>query len=789
MSRPRRPTTRRARAACTIAPLALLAALGVACGAPEQCRPAPATIGALEPAQAPNPDDPADLLARRAGPNPANSELRILPAMPDVNRYLAGGWSSAERWQDQSDRGVWRWSIGPMSRVRFSLDRVEPLLLSLTALPFQPPGGRPQHVRVWVNDHYLASLRLEPQSHVYELTLPALALRAGENTVRFHYLWTEQPANVLPNNPDRRDLAMAVSEIVIKPVGEARRDDASLVSVQADGRPAPARGLLPPASGRSAMLVWPPAGSSLELGWIRLGEGGDAPVSYRVEAEWDRGRQVLLEGVASQPDHVETARVALPAEADGAVRILLSVDDADAKEGEPPRLVWLEPRIVPPPGDGTIRGALSPLRAPSETNLVIFVLDAAARDRLGVYGSKANTTPHIDLIARESLVFDAAYAQASYTLASTASLFTSRLPSEHGVLEERDRLGPEWPTLAEALARSGYATAAFSANPYVSPVLRMTRGFERVDELFRGRAEGQAALASEFVAPVRAWFEEQGQKPFFAYIHLIQPHEPYNIAPPDFYRGRLVPDYAGSFDGSQEQMRAMFRGALHPGTSDVAQIRGLYEGNLAYADAVVGQIVQSLGELGLWGRTMVVITSDHGESLGERGVWGHGNSVDREQIALPLVVRFPPGMISPHRRDDLVASIDLMPSVLQVLGAYEPAGMRGRSWFARPEPHAWPRPLVSIAEGRSGTVSVLVPGLKYSYEQATGTERLLPLPAEEDGENLRWDRPVTFAWLAEEAVRLTTPRAREAAPAAEPEPAPELPADVKEALKALGYAE
>jgi len=786
MHRGRRPT-RRGRA-CFLVSIALLAPLGLsACGSQEPCRPAPATIAALDAAQTPSPEDPGDLLGRQVGANHANSELRILPAMPDANRYLAGGWSSAERWQDQAERSVWRWSIGPMSRLRFSLDRVEPLLLSLTALPFQPPGGRPQHVRIWLNDQYLASLHLEPKSHVYELTLPALALRVGENTVRFTYLWTEQPANVLPDNPDRRDLAMAVAEIVIKPIGEAQRDDASLVSVQAAGRPGPARGLLPPRSGRTSMLVWPPAGSSLELGWIRLGSDGDggAPPAYRVEAEWDQGRQVLLEGVAKQLDQVETARVALPADADAAVRIHLSVDDDGENDDAAPRLVWLEPRVVTPPGDGTIRGALAPLRAASETNLVIFVLDAAARDRLGVYGSTTHTTPHVDLIAKESLVFDAAYAQASYTLASTASLFTSRLPSEHGVIEERDRLGPEWPTLAEALARSGYATAAFSANPYVSPVIRMTRGFTRVDELFRGKAEGQAALASEFVAPVRAWFEEQGQKPFFAYIHLIQPHEPYNIAPPEFYRGRLVPDYGGPFDGSQAQMRAMFRGALHPGTADVAQIRGLYEGNLAYADAVVGKIVESLGELGLWGRTMVVITSDHGESLGERGTWGHGNSVDREQIAVPLVVRFPPGLITPHRRDDLVATIDLMPSVLQVLGAYEPAGMRGRSWFARPESNAFPRPLVTIAEGRSGTVSVLVPGLKYSYEQATGTERLLPLPAEEDGENLRWERPVTFAWLADEAMRLTTPRGQ-AAPA---EPAPELPSDVKEALKALGYAE
>ena len=146
-------------------------------------------------------------------------------------------------------------------------------------------------------------------------------------------------------------------------------------------------------------------------------------------------------------------------------------------------------------------------------------------------------------------------------------------------------------------------------------------------------------------------------------------------------------------------------------------------------------------------------------------------------------------MTPPHRRDDLVATIDVMPSLLRLLGAWEPPGMAGRDWFAPPEPHAWPRAFPVIAEGRSGTVSVIAPGWKYSYEQSTGAERLLALPEEEDGPNLRWERPVTFAWLAEEAARLTAPRPPAPGAPAAPEAAADVPDDVKDALRALGYVE
>jgi hypothetical protein len=133
------------------------------------------------------------------------------------------------------------------------------------------------------------------------------------------------------------------------------------------------------------------------------------------------------------------------------------------------------------------------------------------------------------------------------------------------------------------------------------------------------------------------------------------------------------------------------------------------------------------------------------------------------------------------------SSIDVMPSVLTLLGIEVPPGLQGRSWFepTTEERDGWPRSISVVAEGRSGTASVLVPGFKYSFDQPSGRERLLALPEEEDGPNLRWERPVTFAYLAAEASRiLVSPEQSAASKAAQP-----IPDDVKDALHALGYAE
>src|SRR5205823_7810535 len=249
---------------------------------------------------------------------------------------------------------------------------------------------------------------------------------------------------------------------------------------------------------------------------------------------------------------------------------------------------------------------------------------------------------------------------------------------------------------------------------------------------------GDVARADEFVEPVTGWLRDHRERPFFAYLHLLQPHSPYNVAPAEFYAD--LPAYSGPYDGSEEQMLRVISGDLHPGRGDIAHIRGLYERNLRYADRAVGRIVDALRQLDLLDRTIVIITADHGESLGERGTFGHGNSVDAEQISIPLIVRLPAALGMRGRRRDEAGSIDLMPTLLDVLGVPGPPGMAGRNLFDATS-DGWPRSLISVAA--NGAVSVVARGFKYRFERGPWRERLMRLPAQEDGPNVSWEYPVS----------------------------------------------
>jgi len=711
-------------------------------------------------------DDPGHLLAR-APELTGHFELRIRPGTEGLRRHLSEGWSEPERDELRS----WIWSSGPASNVRFELGEPLPLVLRFRCFPLDVPGGRPQRVHVSINSAFLDTRDLRPGEAEYEVPLPAAALQAGENRIQFRYDWIEVPARVIPGSDDARELAVAFTEIAVSSGMQSPR----VMAIGAGSRV----GVLLEDPGELAYLSWPPAGSELEVGWMALAAGGSpaAETAFQIALEWDAGRRVLREGRVRRVGVPGSARIPLSPEAGHAVRLRFSVSDL------PPgaRWVWIDPRIRAPEIESGPAASV-PTRTAPGTNLLFVLLDAATRDRFGLYGSPNGNTPHIDELAKESLVFDAVISQASYTLASVASIFTSGLPAEHQLLEERDRLAPEWQTLAETLREAGYATATFSGNPYISPILGLDQGFEHRVELFRGHPPGEVARADDFHQPIGEWLRANRSRPFFAYVHYVQPHEPYNAAPREFY-GDLDPGYAGPCDGSQERMRAVFRGVLHPGDADITHIRKLYEGNLRYADRAVGRLVELLRELDLLERTILVVTADHGESLGERGTFGHGHTVDPELIQLPLLIRLPGELGRRGREDGLVAAIDLMPTLLETLGVPPPNEVRGRNVLSGPLDAArgWPRSLVSVAGGRIGTLSVIVPGFKYSYDAPSRRERLMRLPGQEDTENVRWEHPVTFAYLVAEARRLRPAASVQSGPTGD------IPAETREALRALGY--
>ncbi len=282
-------------------------------------------------------------------------------------------------------------------------------------------------------------------------------------------------------------------------------------------------------------------------------------------------------------------------------------------------------------------------------DVLIVTLDTARADRFSHAGPSPVTTAATDRVAAEGAAFLAAVAPSPITLVSHASLFTGQNPPNHGVRNNGDfALGPEALTLAETLADRGWATAAFVGASVLDSRYGLDQGFAVYDDAISGTdASGMFTYprrrGDEVVAAALRWLNAAPPGPTFVWVHLFDPHAPYD--PPEPER------------------------SMYP--------ESLYDGAVAYADKMVGRLLDGYRSLGRYERTLVVITSDHGESLGEHGEKTHGVFVYDATVRVPLVIRGP-GVLAGARVTNPAGLIDVMPTVLDLAGIAVPPGVEGR---------------------------------------------------------------------------------------------------------------
>jgi arylsulfatase A-like enzyme len=329
------------------------------------------------------------------------------------------------------------------------------------------------------------------------------------------------------------------------------------------------------------------------------------------------------------------------------------------------------------------------------TNVVVFVIDTLRADRLGAYGNEGALSPNFDALAERAALFEQAYAPAPWTLPSTVSLLTSMMPCEHGVLLDGDRVPEDLEPLAERLRRTGRATASFFGNPYAGPMAGLERGFDRAESV-------------DFEAGIRVkeWLKEVGDRPFFLYIHNLEPHDPYEVPVPDvpdekrdlansllrLYLELTRQDWSqglplGSSDNSADQ-----RAALSALGQRRRTLETLYDAEVRLADARLGGVVEALMRHGAWDHTLLIVVSDHGEEFGEHGGFRHDQSLYEELLRVPLLVRFPSDAHAGRRVSAPVSLIDVVPTIAEVLEEPEVAHRsRGHSLLAHLE-HAGGEP-------------------------------------------------------------------------------------------------
>ena len=334
----------------------------------------------------------------------------------------------------------------------------------------------------------------------------------------------------------------------------------------------------------------------------------------------------------------------------------------------------------------------------NKPNIILITMDTTRVDHLSCYGYHRNTTPNLDELAQESVVFTNAYATSPWTLPSHASIFTGMFSAKHGSRYDWETMQSNWPvslnknyeTMAEILAGHGYKTAGVIGGFWVRPIFGLAQGFEYYDHelinvisdlehftLYRvlnrwisledvaaRKGLNLSRIASQINTIVFSWLKNNFRSSFFLFINYYDPHHPY-LPPEHFY---LL------FEEDNQQQMTEAEKYRH-------EIIQRYDGEIAYLDFQMGKLFEELKKLGIYDSTMIVITSDHGEFFGEHDLWYHSHELYEEVLKIPLIIKFPTAHSRKGIYTNRVSLVDILPTVLNFLELPLPRDVQGVDLF------------------------------------------------------------------------------------------------------------
>ncbi|HZX10226.1 MAG TPA: sulfatase-like hydrolase/transferase [Acidobacteriota bacterium] len=289
-----------------------------------------------------------------------------------------------------------------------------------------------------------------------------------------------------------------------------------------------------------------------------------------------------------------------------------------------------------------------------DLNILFITLDTTRADHISCYGYENVKTKHIDSLAESGILFKNTICQSPLTLPSHSSIFTGTYPFFHGARDNGLYLAEENITFAEVLKEHGWATSAFIGAFVLDSTWGLDQGFDYYFDDFDFSKYEQITLSSvqreggEVIKPFFEWLESHYQEKFFSWIHLYDPHSPYD--PPEPYRTQY---------GNRKW--------------------GLYDGEIAYVDFLIGRVLDELMKKGLDEKTVIIILGDHGESLGEHEEIRHGFFVYDASIKVPFIVRIPEFMFNGKVIESQVETVDIMPTLLEILDLPVPPDIQGKS--------------------------------------------------------------------------------------------------------------
>jgi arylsulfatase A-like enzyme len=329
--------------------------------------------------------------------------------------------------------------------------------------------------------------------------------------------------------------------------------------------------------------------------------------------------------------------------------------------------------------------------------VIVILVDTLRADHLSAYGYQRQTSPAIDRFARDAVLYANGYSVTSWTIPAVASVFSGLFPTSHTLTSASSILPDEVNTLAEVMQQLGYRTGGFIANTLIDREHGLQQGLERVYPRPAPRwfythpnalqlayhhvfmRDAQARWGPRIVREAEGWLHTTPQPRVFAYVHLLEPHEPY--LPPGEFSRRYDPGWVGrpvtTFPGRAEDGR---RPPMSP--HERRNMMAQYDGEIAYLDTLVGKFLDFLRTEGIYERALIALVADHGEEFYEHGKWGHDDNAHQEIARVPFMIKWPEQRFAGQRVETPVQLIDLKPTILHAVGYAATDRQQGRSLLA-----------------------------------------------------------------------------------------------------------
>lgn len=319
--------------------------------------------------------------------------------------------------------------------------------------------------------------------------------------------------------------------------------------------------------------------------------------------------------------------------------------------------------------------------AASRPNVILITIDTLRADRLSCYGYKKPTTPFLDRIAAEGVLFSNAYSTSSWTAPSMASLFTALYPREHGVrhgvvegltVVRQEGLSRRWITSAEVMKAAGYTTFAILSNGHTSEQTGFSRGFDHFVSLWFKDSPEPNKVVERWLPLLRK------SEPYFLWVHYFDPHAPYTL------HSDWITKYAENLEECRKwsgiQMRDLRNqlGEIRSSAAARAALQDLYDGEIRFCDEYVRQLCEMLDAEQ---RAMVIVSADHGEAFLEHGMIGHGESLFEPVVKVPLIIRFPDRRFAGKTISVPVSNKDILPTIAEALQLESTSTLPGKSFY------------------------------------------------------------------------------------------------------------